>query len=150
VSLSFWLSHQYLICIPPLSLSCYMPCPQNKRTQISMSQVEFEPTIPVFEQAKRVNALDRTATVIGAFHIRLSIVKIILFSPVVHISSFFPRYIDRLHLTKESIVKYESHVTSRTRGCTRPTGYEPGSDLLLEQKFKKRVQVTRSHSLAFL
>jgi hypothetical protein len=38
---------------------------QNKRTQKSMPQVGFEPTIPVFERAKTVHALDRAATVIG-------------------------------------------------------------------------------------
>jgi hypothetical protein len=32
---------------------------QNKRTQASMTQVWFEPTIPVFERAKTVHALDR-------------------------------------------------------------------------------------------
>jgi hypothetical protein len=30
---------------------------QNKRTQTSMPQVRFEPTIPVFELAKTVHAL---------------------------------------------------------------------------------------------
>jgi hypothetical protein len=39
---------------------------QNKRIQTSMPQVGFEPTIPVFERAKTVHALDRAATVIGA------------------------------------------------------------------------------------
>jgi hypothetical protein len=34
-------------------------------TQASMLQVLFEPTIPVFEQAKTVHALDRRATVSG-------------------------------------------------------------------------------------
>jgi hypothetical protein len=38
---------------------------QNKRTQTSMPQVGFEPTIPVFERAKTVHALDRATTVIG-------------------------------------------------------------------------------------
>jgi hypothetical protein len=38
---------------------------QNKRTQTSMPQVEFEPTVPVFEWAKTVHALDRASTVIG-------------------------------------------------------------------------------------
>jgi hypothetical protein len=38
---------------------------QNKRTQTSMPRVEFEPTTPVFEQAKTVHALDRAATLIG-------------------------------------------------------------------------------------
>jgi hypothetical protein len=38
---------------------------QNKRTQISMPQVGFEATIPVFERAKTLHALDRAATVIG-------------------------------------------------------------------------------------
>jgi hypothetical protein len=39
---------------------------QNKPTQTSMPQVEFEPTIPVFEWAKTVHTLDRAATVIGS------------------------------------------------------------------------------------
>jgi hypothetical protein len=38
---------------------------QNKRTQTSMPQVGFKPTIPVFERAKTVRALGRAATVIG-------------------------------------------------------------------------------------
>jgi hypothetical protein len=38
---------------------------QNKRTQASMPGVGLEPTIPVFERAKTVHALDRAATVIG-------------------------------------------------------------------------------------
>jgi hypothetical protein len=38
---------------------------QNRRTQISMFQVGFEPMIPVFERAKAVHALDRAATAIG-------------------------------------------------------------------------------------
>jgi FAD synthase len=38
---------------------------QNKRIQTSMPRVGFEPTIPAFERAKAVHALDRVATVIG-------------------------------------------------------------------------------------
>jgi hypothetical protein len=38
---------------------------QNKRIQRSMPRLGFEPTIPVFELAKTVHALDRAATVIG-------------------------------------------------------------------------------------
>jgi hypothetical protein len=38
---------------------------QNKSTQTSMSQVGSKPTIPVFELAKTIRALDRAATVIG-------------------------------------------------------------------------------------
>jgi hypothetical protein len=38
---------------------------QNKHTKTSMTEVGFEPTIQVFERVKRVNALDRAATVIG-------------------------------------------------------------------------------------
>jgi hypothetical protein len=38
---------------------------QNKRTQTSMSRVEFVPTNPFFERAKTVHALDRAATMIG-------------------------------------------------------------------------------------
>jgi hypothetical protein len=36
-----------------------------------MPRVEFEPTIPAFERAKRVHALDRAATVIGPVNITL-------------------------------------------------------------------------------
>jgi hypothetical protein len=39
---------------------------QNKRTQTSMPWVGFESTIPPFERAKTVHALDRAATVIGS------------------------------------------------------------------------------------
>jgi hypothetical protein len=42
---------------------------QNKRIQTSMPQVGFEPTIPVFERAKSVHALDGAATVIGSLNI---------------------------------------------------------------------------------
>jgi hypothetical protein len=38
---------------------------QKKRTQTSMPPVGFEATIPAFERAKTVHALDRAATVIG-------------------------------------------------------------------------------------
>jgi hypothetical protein len=38
---------------------------QNKCTQTSMPRVGCKPTIPVFEGAKTVHALDRAATVIG-------------------------------------------------------------------------------------
>jgi hypothetical protein len=38
---------------------------QKKRRQTSICGVGFEPTIPVFERAKIVHALDRAATVIG-------------------------------------------------------------------------------------
>jgi hypothetical protein len=37
---------------------------QNKRTQTSMPEVSFEPTIPPFERVKTVHALDRAAIVI--------------------------------------------------------------------------------------
>jgi hypothetical protein len=37
---------------------------QNKRTQISILQVGFELTIPVFQREKTVHASDRVATVI--------------------------------------------------------------------------------------
>jgi hypothetical protein len=38
---------------------------QNKHTETSMPWVGFEPTIPAFERAKTVHALDAAATVIG-------------------------------------------------------------------------------------
>jgi hypothetical protein len=37
---------------------------RNKRTQISMARVRFESTIPVFERAKTVHGIDRSAAVI--------------------------------------------------------------------------------------
>jgi hypothetical protein len=39
---------------------------QNKGTQTFMPEAGFEATIPMFEQAKTVHALDRAVTVIGA------------------------------------------------------------------------------------
>jgi hypothetical protein len=39
---------------------------QNKRTQTSMPQMGFEPTISVFKRAKTVHALDCVATVISS------------------------------------------------------------------------------------
>jgi hypothetical protein len=38
---------------------------QNERSQTSSPRVGFEPTIPAFERAKTVRALDSAATVIG-------------------------------------------------------------------------------------
>jgi hypothetical protein len=38
---------------------------QNKHGQTSMPCVGFEPTIPAFERAKTVHALDRATTAIG-------------------------------------------------------------------------------------
>jgi hypothetical protein len=40
---------------------------QNKRTQTSMLRVRSEPTIPVFERAMMVHALDRAAALIGHY-----------------------------------------------------------------------------------
>jgi hypothetical protein len=38
---------------------------QNKHKQTSMPRVGFEPTIPAFERAKTVHALDRAAAAIS-------------------------------------------------------------------------------------
>jgi hypothetical protein len=48
---------------------CYLHTGQNKRrintqTYTYMPRVGFEPTIPAFEQAETIHALDREATVI--------------------------------------------------------------------------------------
>jgi hypothetical protein len=40
---------------------------QNKSTQTPIPRVGFKPTMPPFERAKKVHALDRVATVIGGF-----------------------------------------------------------------------------------
>jgi hypothetical protein len=44
-------------------------------TQTFLPQVEFEPTISVFERAKTIEALDRVATVIGGGSGSLSILR---------------------------------------------------------------------------
>jgi hypothetical protein len=43
----------------------YLTQTQNKHKQTSMPRVGFEPTIPAFERAKTVQALERAAAVIG-------------------------------------------------------------------------------------
>jgi hypothetical protein len=43
----------------------YLTQTQNKHKPTSMSRVEFDLTIPVFERAETVHDLDRAATVIG-------------------------------------------------------------------------------------
>jgi hypothetical protein len=43
----------------------YLTQTQNKHKQTNMPRVGFEPTIPSFERAKTVHAVDRAATVIG-------------------------------------------------------------------------------------
>jgi hypothetical protein len=40
---------------------------QNKRTHTSMPWVGFKPTIPAFDRAETINALDHKATVIGIY-----------------------------------------------------------------------------------
>jgi hypothetical protein len=49
---------------------------QNKRTQTSMRRVGFDPTIPVFEGAKAVHALDRAATVVGIYCLQCDETKV--------------------------------------------------------------------------
>jgi hypothetical protein len=44
---------------------------RNKRTQIAMPQVGFEPTIPVFGRAKTIHALDLAATVVGIRQVKV-------------------------------------------------------------------------------
>jgi FAD synthase len=45
----------------------YLTRTQNKHEQTYMPSVGFEPTIPAFERAKTVHALDRASTVIGRY-----------------------------------------------------------------------------------
>jgi hypothetical protein len=47
---------------------------QNKRRQISMPSMRFEPTIPAFEREKTFHALDRANTVIGCQYSNISCV----------------------------------------------------------------------------
>jgi hypothetical protein len=46
------------------SQGLYLAQTQNKHRETSMPRVGLEPTIPAFERAKTVHALDRVATVI--------------------------------------------------------------------------------------
>jgi hypothetical protein len=64
---------------------------QNKRTQIFMPWVGFEPMIPAFEWAKTVHALDRAATVIdqktALTSKKTQIYQLLVFTEIVTISS---------------------------------------------------------------
>jgi hypothetical protein len=40
---------------------------QNNHRQTSMPSMGFEPTVPMFEQAKTVHELDRVSTIIGSY-----------------------------------------------------------------------------------
>jgi hypothetical protein len=47
------------------SVAMPLPAHRTAQTQTSMPQVGFEPTIPMFQRAKTVYALDRGATLMG-------------------------------------------------------------------------------------
>jgi hypothetical protein len=65
---------------------------QNKRTQISIPRVGFEPTIPVFEWAKIVHALDRATTVIGLISVyRINILFKINFNNVARTAEIYTK-----------------------------------------------------------
>jgi hypothetical protein len=66
----------------------YLKQRQNKHKQISMPWVGFEPTIPVFERAKRVDALDHAVTVMGIFCIILEIFSKVDFQLLFHDTGF--------------------------------------------------------------
>jgi hypothetical protein len=51
-----------------------------------MPQVEFEPTVPAFEWAKTVHALDRMGTVIGISHINTKKYIIIFICGTIYVS----------------------------------------------------------------
>jgi hypothetical protein len=51
-----------------------------------MPQTEFQPTIPVFERAKNVHALDRVATVISIQDRSLNEIRM---NHVIHIKPYF-------------------------------------------------------------
>jgi hypothetical protein len=62
VSMTPWTGDQTVASLLPTYRTAQT---QNKRTQMSMPWMGFEPTIPAFERAKAVNALDGAATGIG-------------------------------------------------------------------------------------
>jgi hypothetical protein len=51
---------------------------QNKRGQISIHPVEFEPAIPVFYQAKKFHVLDHAAIVMGVVKRCISLIQLLL------------------------------------------------------------------------
>jgi hypothetical protein len=62
---------------------------QNKHRQTSMPWVGFELTIPAFERAKTVHALDRAATVIGSAKHNSSIMKQTFIEPCLRVTYTF-------------------------------------------------------------
>jgi hypothetical protein len=74
---------------------------QNKYTHTSVTQMGFEPTMPLFQRVKTVCVLDRSAAVIGRWQIYwtsfiVSIVILNFFSETVHtLRQLWPKY-DRL------------------------------------------------------
>jgi hypothetical protein len=80
---------------------------QNKRTEMSMPRVGFEPTIPVFERAEAVHTLDRVATVTGLIHdynhseviMKIQILEFnLLLSSILNIQKPHIEYGDELHI----------------------------------------------------
>jgi hypothetical protein len=57
-----WTGDQSVATLPPTHRTTQT---HNKRTQISMPRMGFEPMIPVFERAETVQALDCATAVIG-------------------------------------------------------------------------------------
>jgi hypothetical protein len=84
---------------------------QNKSTQASMSQVGFEPTIPVFERVKTVHALDRAATAIGYGLLSSITVPAITISPCVNCRAINPFTFSVDHGPKCSEVTHRKDVT---------------------------------------
>jgi hypothetical protein len=75
---------------------------QNKHGQTSMPRVELEPTIPVFERAKTVYALDCPVTVIGyAISVQLKFLLCGYVNPVATMFSYC-RYAKSLARLAES------------------------------------------------
>jgi hypothetical protein len=85
---------------------------QNKHTQSSMPRVEFEPMIPVIEQAKTVHALGHAATVIGTWDISLSC----------------NLYVNDVNILDENTDTTKMQKLCSTRGLLSTVAQWPGSD----------------------
>jgi hypothetical protein len=81
---------------------------QNKRTQTSMHRVGFEPTIPVFERAKIVHALDRATTVLDTIQYKYrQCPKITILIQFIHLLLLPHSYVHVIPLSPSSLVTEE-------------------------------------------
>jgi hypothetical protein len=90
---------------------------QNKRTQTSMPKVRFEPTVPVFERAKTVHALDQASTVIGPINKTIYNVNCLSFGGGSAYSALF-KFFDSMRQPQAHAPRTIKTLNSRKQICT--------------------------------